>query len=89
MNKTEKQAELDRLAHKIALSAVQSDIESFCVPERWSGKHFGTWYSPAIDAEEVEREIIDNAIRYAELKGILQRNPEKPSLVRIGPSGDC
>ena len=83
VNKTEKQTELDSLAHKIALSTVKADIESFCRPCQWSGKYFGTWYDPSSITDEFEMDLISNAIRYAELKGLLERNPEERNLVRI------
>lgn len=75
--------QFDQLAHEIAQSTVRSDIESYCVSEHWSGRHYGRWYDTCSASEGIESESVERAVRYLEHWGELERNPESLALVRF------
>ena len=75
--------EFNELAHQIAASTVQSDIESYCHSEQWSGKLIGIWYDTSSASEGWEADSVARAVLYLEHTGRLERNPENLHLVRF------
>jgi hypothetical protein len=74
------------LQQKIADDAARSDIECNLDGSIHSGRHHGWWYT-ADEIDPERREMIEDAITYLELRGLLKRHPENPSLIRpLSPS---
>ena len=63
-------AELRRLERALAYSAARSDVEVHCLP---GGEFRDRWYDPA-SAHEDDRETVATALRYLELRGLLERH---------------
>lgn len=77
------QSEFDALAHIIALSTAKSDIESFC---KWvAASHLRRWYDISTAGKD-EALMVRNAVRYLDLKGMLERHPEHAEWVRVRTS---
>jgi hypothetical protein len=62
--------ELRRLERALAYSAARSDIECCCTRAAAD-----RWYDPNSAGNE-ERESVDIAIRYLDLRGLIERSPE-------------
>lgn len=73
MTPTER-AELRRLERSLAYSTARSDVEVHCLP---GGAFRDRWYDPDSAAEE-DRETVATAMRYLELRGLLERHPSQP-----------
>lgn len=72
-------AELER---EIAYEAARSDIESWCSAQQHSGLNGGVWYDVANFAYPEQRDWIEKAVRYLDLRGLLKRHPLHRELVR-------
>jgi len=77
-----KQTELNALAHEIAMSTVQSDIECFCTSQQISGTRFGRWYDATTAAPDA-KDYVDRAVHYLDALNLLEHHPENPTLVRM------
>jgi len=75
--------ELDTLAHLLAYSAARSDIECYCHPVADPGDR---WYGPDNVRQEGDRETVATALRYLELRGLIERHPTQP-WVRVRDEG--
>jgi len=71
--------ELARLERALAYSAARSDIECHC-----NRADADRWYDP-IPAYVEDREFVATAIRYLELRGLLERHPQ--GWVRVREEG--
>lgn len=78
------------LQRELADDVARADVESFGRGHRGNGKTDieqwkGTWYSrPAGDAEaDKDAEWYDRAVRYLGLRGLLERHPHNPNLIRL------
>ena len=76
------QLKLITLALAIADSTAMSDIELFCPREQCSLNPGDTWYNTAGTTDEYDRECVDMAVRYLDLKGELEHHPKDAKLVR-------
>jgi len=65
--------ELARLEREIAEETAISDIECHCLTD-----DDGWW-----DTAEEEGDLLKKSVRYLELRGLLERHPERPELVRF------
>ncbi len=63
--------ELARLERALAYSAARSDVECYCHPE---GEWADGWHNPASAINEEDRETVATAIRYLDLRGLLERH---------------
>lgn len=66
-------AELRRLERALAYSAARSDVECYCHPE---GEWTDCWYDPSAAINEEDREAVATALRYLDLRGLLERHPQ-------------
>lgn len=72
-----KTTEVEYMAFELADETARCDIESECIWLTHSGKYAGRWY------ELVENEYVARAVKYLDLRKLLVRHPENPSLVRF------
>jgi len=70
----EQTAEMLSLQAQLAYSAARSDIECYCL-----AVFEGTdrWRDP-VDVDKIDREDVDTALRYLELRGLIERHPTQP-----------
>ena len=76
------ESEVDRLAKELADAQARCEIEFYCAAERVDGQ---AWYDTSaeiVDTQEV-RAGVDQALRYLDLRGTMQRHPTQPVLVRF------
>ena len=78
---SKRQSEFDALAHVIALSTAKSDIESFC-EWKWVKGIPGRWCDISTPKSE-DALMVRNAVRYLDLKKMLERHPEHAEWVRV------
>jgi hypothetical protein len=71
--------EMERLEGEMALECALADLRSFCCIHRGRGGARGEWFD-TLNPDELE--AVARAIRYLELRGILERHPHHPLLVR-------
>lgn len=77
----EQRDELARLEREYAYSAARSDIECHC---KTAGKWRDRWYYPSVPTgadpcgqmNEEDRETVATAIRYLDLRGLIERSPQ-------------
>lgn len=81
----------DYLAHQIAYDAARSEIESFCVAEPgllpvdarwWNTRQLEDTEQHPEDAAAQHGEV-QRAVAYLDLRGLIERHPGNPHLVRI------
>lgn len=73
--------ELRRLERALAYSAARSDVEVHCIT-------VGDWHERRYDPESAaaeHREVVATAIRYLDLRGLIERSPQ--GLVRVREEG--
>lgn len=76
------ESEVERLAKEIADAQARCEIEFYCHGERVDGQ---AWYDTSaeiVDTQEI-RAGVDQALRYLDLRGAMQRHPTRPVLVRF------
>jgi len=73
--------ELHALMADIADEAAAMDLGAYCTPTMSGGQHWLDTTRPR--SWTTDREIVERAIRYLELRGKLQRHASKPDLIRI------
>lgn len=77
----EQRTEMRRLERNLAYDAARSDVECRCTPV---GDWRERWYDPARirglgEAQAIEdRDAADRALRYLDLRGLLERHPSQP-----------
>lgn len=72
--------ELARLEREVAEMGAQEMIEWYCRQEgRWQDT------TAVLDADEAE---VAKSVRYLDLRGLLERHPERPELVRFVEKAD-
>lgn len=71
----EQRDELARLERALAYSAARSDVECCCHQE---GEWTDGWYDPSSATLEEDREAVATAIRYLDLRGLIERHPTQP-----------
>ena len=76
------ESEIDRLAKDLADESARSEIEVYCRTERVDGHEWYDTSAEIVDAQEV-RAGVDQALRYLDLRGTMQRHPTQPVLVRF------
>ena len=76
------ESEVDRLAKDLADESARSEIEVYCRTERVDGHEWYDTSAEIVDAQEV-RAGVDQALRYLDLRGTMQRHPTQPVLVRF------
>ena len=69
------QAQLDRLAHKMAEDSARSALTSFCVDE-------GGWHNSS-DFSSGTSQWVAQAVCYLEARGKLERHPKRHELVKV------
>lgn len=74
--------EIRALERHIAYHGARADIETFCASRAVSAKPRLYWYDTATAESEEANEFVTVAVRYLELRGLLERNPENPAQVR-------
>lgn len=67
----EQTAEMLSLQAQLAYSAARSDIETLCCPE---GEWTDGWHDPTTPTDEDDRRDVATALRYLDLRGLLERN---------------
>ena len=82
--------ELREIEQKLAYSAARSDIECECVPvdgeadpTEWDTRAIA---SPIARSHQHQKEylpIIQNAVRYLELRGLIRRRADAPEIIQI------
>lgn len=66
-----------RLAVEIADSTARADVECYCVPHALKPT---AWYdTKKVDAED--RQCVDEALLYLDLRGLIERAPNAPHIV--------
>lgn len=70
-------AELRELEREIATDSAKRDVVSYCHSET------GEWWDTGSKMSEIEIAWVDMSSRYLELRGLLERHPERPELVRV------
>lgn len=76
--------ELTRLGREIADETARSDIECECV---WIDEG-GRWYDTNLVSDQDVVPMLERAERYLELRGLIERHPERPELVRFVEKAD-
>jgi hypothetical protein len=72
--------ELDHLAHEIAYESARASIVSLCTPAADScGLEEGWWDTN----RPCEVEDVRKAVRYLELRGLLERHPQRNTCVKV------
>jgi hypothetical protein len=72
----EQRAELRHLERALAYSAARSDIECYCQPPAGTSPlALNCWYDPGTAAKD-DRETVATALRYLELRGLIERSPQ-------------
>lgn len=77
--------ELTRLEREIAEESARSDIECEYVRVLDEGDR---WYDTNLVSDEDWVPTLERAERYLELRGLLERHPERPELVRFVEKAD-
>lgn len=82
---SEEEAELQRLAHEIALCASSVVVESICMaaPIQKSDSGEIPWYSLSQGVRRIEIEDLTTAVRYLELRDALEHHPRNSNLIRV------
>lgn len=78
-------AEINRLAHELAYAAARDDIEACCICVHARPVKLYDLETILPDDPQV-RAAIDRAVRYLELRGLLEHGA-KPTHVRVLPQG--
>lgn len=73
---------IEKLERELAYSAARSDIECCCVQELVSGKYAGKWYLSTEVTFQDDADVVKNAIRYLDHRGLLKRHPDNQLLIR-------
>lgn len=81
------QMQLGVLEQTIAYESARSDIECSCPACVTSDLRNVTWYDLSAP-EEAMRPYVLMAERYLELRGLLERHPSEPELVRVRDAQD-
>jgi len=76
------EGELHQLEQALAYSSARSDIECYCNGSRHSGPHIGVWYDITSPEPDEAKEMVNEAVRYLELRKLLKRHPENSDMVR-------
>ena len=79
----EQTAEMLSLQASLAYSAARSDVETQCA---WAGDAPGRWYDTT-NVLDGDRETVDTAMRYLDLRGLIERHPTQP-WVRVREEDD-
>ncbi|WP_454674871.1 hypothetical protein [Achromobacter pestifer] len=76
--------ELKNLMADIADEAAALDLGAYCTPIISKGKHWLDTTRPR--SWTTDREIVERAIRYLDLRKKIERHPQKPDLLRVKTS---
>lgn len=79
--------ELETLERQLAYSTARSDIECHCYMaskwrERWYDPNIAAGADPCAQMDEEDRETVATALRYLDLRGLLERH-SNGSRVRV------
>lgn len=81
----EKDAPMIADALEIADSCARADIESYC-KATGEGADYREWSWDTSTADEDDSEAIAQALRYLDARGLIERDTNRPELVRFKPA---